>query len=692
MRDGARAPDTALVNAVLAIVDRIGEIVEAIDAGASLDDSGEDLLIAALDAGAEAIAPVAQQAPTSLRVSNRSVRLSTELLDRMMSGMSDMVLARNELARRMRDADMHPDAEAALERLSATVADMRDTVTRTRMQRIEALFAAMPRMVRDTAADVGKQIALTIDGGDVELDREMIELLRDPLAHIVRNAIDHGIEAPDARLAIGKSDVGRLMVSARQSGNQIIVEVVDDGAGIDTARIVAKAVRAGVCTDFEADAMSETARLELIFAAGVSSRDAVTTISGRGVGMDVVRTNIEQLGGRVVLTNHPGRGLSIAIHVPLTLSIVSTIVIGAGDQRFALSRQSVEEIVSARGEAIRFDRIGDAAAVTVRGERLPLVSLAEVLGIGGGEPAMLAIVSSRQGRYALGIDAVLDAEELVIKPAAPAVMALGLYAGQTLPDSGLPMLLLDAAGVAIAGRLSFTELVSQIDEAPVVVADPAPSMLLFDDLDGRRRAIALAAVDRVETVTVDAVTDSGGRRYLVADGGLLPLHLAGPLPAAGELAVLRLTDGTTEIGYAIAEPRDIVALTAAPTPVDGDGYIAAIAMIADHPVEIVDALRLFASVAAAPAGRPLCLLHADREGWMTSFLKPTLEAAGYRCVIRVPDGEAATLALAMDDADAVAGLPMIRLSREPGEQDRIYRYDRGALLAAVAAQVGGRVR
>ncbi|WP_174291811.1 chemotaxis protein CheA [Sphingomonas bacterium] len=688
VRDGARVPDTALVNAVLAIVDRIGELVEAIDAGVALDDSSEDLLIAAL---AEDAAPIAQAAqPSFQRGASRSIRLNVDLLDRMMSGMSDMVLARNELARRMRDAAPDPQSEAALERLSATVAEMRDTVTRTRMQRIEALFAALPRMVRDTAADVGKQVLLSIDGGDVELDREMIELLRDPLVHIVRNSIDHGIEAPGNRRAIGKSEAGRLSISARQSGNQIVVEVGDDGAGIDVARIVAKAIQAGLCSEAEAAAMSDAARLELIFAPGLSSRDAVTALSGRGVGMDVVRSNIEQIGGRVSLTNTPGRGLSIAINVPLTLSIISTVVVGVEEQRFALPRQAIEEIVSTRNDTVRLDRIGDAAIAAVRGERLPLVSLAAVLGVADRLPAMLMIVATRLGRYALGIDTVLDTEELVIKPAAPAVMGSGIYAGQTLPDSGLPMLLLDAAGVAAAAGLSFVEGVQEQDDAAPVEEETAVLALMFDDLDGRRRAVALATVDRVETVPAAAIQPSGERMYLTVNGELLPLHLVGTVDPGLDASVLRLTDGERDIGYVIAEPIDIVALPASISPVPGDGFTAGIAMIDEMPVELIDVHALFAAQEIAPAARPLCLLHADGEGWMAGFLKPALEAAGYRCVTRVPAGQRAVLALAMDDASPPDDLPTIRLRRDRGGSDgSIYRYDREAVVAALADTLAG---
>ena len=683
VRDGIRVPDTALVNAVLAIVDRIGELVEAIDAGVALDDSAEELLIAALEQDA---APVAQAVqPSFQRGAARTIRLNVDLLDRMMGGMSDMVLARNDLARRLRDATLDPGIEAALERLSSTVAEMRDTVTRTRMQRIEALFAALPRMVRDTAADVGKQVALTIDGGDVELDREMIEMLRDPLVHIVRNAIDHGIEAPDRRRAVGKAEAGRLTIGARQSGNQIVVEVGDDGAGIDVDRVAAKAVAAGLCTEAEAATMSEAARLDFIFSPGLSSRDTVTAISGRGVGMDVVRANIEQIGGRVSLSNAPGRGLSISIHVPLTLSILSTVVVRADGQRFALPRQSVEEIVSVRSDSVRLERIGDAAIATVRGERLPLVSLAAVLGLGEEVPAMLAILATRHGRYVLGIDSVLDTEELVIKPAAPPVMASGLYAGQTLPDSGLPMLLLDGAGIAAAAGLSFVEPAQEQGGGEVAEEEPATPALLFDDLDGRRRVVALATVDRVETVPAAAIIHRGGRTHLAMDGTLLPLHLAGDLDGGRDATVLRLTDGERELGYVIAQPLDIVALPAEISAFPDGGAVAGLAMIDDEPVELIDAHALFAMLDMAVASRPLCLLHADADGWMAGFLKPTLEAAGYRCVTRVPTGEQALLALAMEDAPPAADLPTIRLRRQrEGGGDSIYRYDRGALVAALA--------
>ena len=693
VRSGERMPDTRLVNAVLAIVDRIGELVEAIDAGHALDDSGEDLLIAALDEGTETVAhanaPVPQRAPT------RSVRLSVDLLDRMMSGMSDMVLARNELARRLRDDGADPVVEAALERLSLTVAEMRDTVTRTRMQKIDALFSALPRMVRDTAAELGKSVTLAIEGADVELDREMIEMMRDPLVHIVRNAIDHGIEAPGERRRLGKRENGRLTVSARQSGNQIILEVTDDGRGIDVERVLTKLARSGRAEQ-ELRALSEKAKLDLVFEPGLTTKDDVSAISGRGVGMDVVRANIEQIGGRIELLNAPGRGLTLAIHVPLTLSIISTIGVGVGDQRFAIPRQGIEEIVSAHAEAIRIDMIGDTPAATVRERRMPLVDLGRILGLAGEDrqPAMLAIVGVPGGSYALALDAVLDSEELVIKPAAPAVMAVGAYAGQTLPDSGLPMLLLDCAGIAAMAGLRFDRAAVQEEEAAEMAVEGMQA-LLFHDLDGARRLVPLAAVDRIEPVSADAIRHSAGRLRLSIDGRIVPLAAQGPWQDRS-LSVLRLHDGEAEIGYAIAEALDILRLPEDLALAAGEGPIAGVVALDGEQIELLDLHWLFAHHAgeAMPAQPPLCLLDGEGSDWMRTFLRPAIEAAGYRVATRLQPGEQAAVVLAMEGAAAGVGAPApvvrLRTAREGRGDDTIYRYDRAALLGALASAAGRR--
>lgn len=699
-RSGERLPDRAMVNAVLAIVDRIGELVEAIDSGTSVEAAGDEPLIAALARGTDEVA--AAPAAAVQRAPARSIRLNVDLLDRMMSGMSDMVLARNELARRLRQGEIDPAAEAALERLSLTVGEMRDTVTRTRMQKIDALFSALPRIVRDTAASLGKSVRLQVEGADVELDREMIEVMRDPLVHIVRNAIDHGIEGPMERRRAGKRETGRLIVSARQSGNQIIIEIVDDGRGIDSDALIRKLVATGQRSERELQELPDKAKLALVFEPGLSSRDEVSEISGRGVGMDVVRSSIEQIGGRVDLDSVPGRGLRIAIHVPLTLSIISAIVVGVGTQRFAIPRQAIEEIVTDRGDAIRIDRIGDSHMASVRNRRMPLVGLADLLGLQRDVAAadamgqMLAIISVGTGSYALAVDTVLDNEELVIKPASPAVMCTGLYAGQTLPDSGLPMLMLDCAGLASEAGLDFSrdDRFEDADGAEAEAEDPGLPALLFQDLDGVRRAVALAIVDRVEQVDPDCIRFSAGRHRLAIDGQLLPLvaqaDLVGIRPA-----ILRLKDGESELAYAIDEAIDIVVLRGDIAPAAVPGIIGGVAMLDGEQVELLDGYWLFGEHGRDVSDtdrRPLCLLSGDTDGWMASFLTPLLEGAGYRVATQAAIGEGVAVVLSADEAPPPQSpAPVVRLRRRKAAdagEDSIYRYDRAALLGAIEARTG----
>ncbi len=688
VRAGERLPGPALVNAILAIIDRIGEIVEAIDAGEALVEDGETLLIAALGGTITGDVIPAQPTPTvdtgniiaAVRAApKRSVRLSVDLLDRMMSGVSDMVLARNQLARHLRMMS-DPRLESMLERLSISVDELRDTVTRTRMQRVESLFSALPRLARDAAAALDKSVSLTIEGGDVELDREMIELLRDPLVHLVRNAVDHGIEDRAERVIAGKPPTGRLRVVARQAGNLIIIEIADDGRGIDSDRLLVKALQAQPSRAGELAGLDEEERLRLIFEPGLSSRDEVTALSGRGVGMDVVKANVEQAGGRISLASRPGHGLTIALEVPLTLAILNAVIVDAAGTRFAIPRQSVDEIVAVDGGAVRVDRLASGAMVLLRGQRLPMVSLPMLLGQDAVAfaPRYLAIVSLREGRFALALDGVRDTQELVVKPAAPAVMSAGIYAGQMLPDDGAPILLLDCSAIAVRAALTFEPAADVIAEAEV---NEQVRALLFDDFDGVRRMIVSEAVDRIESVRPDAVRALAGGLWLTIGDRSIPVWPGNGAVASEIRKVLRLKLDDQEMAYPIADPIEIVPLpTEIAAPADHGGIIGGLAVIDGEPIELIDPLGLFAGLQIV-GERPLCLLHGAESGWMEAFLKPAIEQAGYRVVRNAPPGVTVALALAMEDDADTAPVPALRLSRERGRP--LYRYDRAALLAAL---------
>lgn len=705
VRAGRRQADAALVSAVLAIIDRISDMVEAIDAGNAFPEDGDEALILALQPDAEAAEEIftpsaAESAPSAKPApAQRSIRLPVELLDRVMSGVSDMVLARNDLARRLREVSTDASIDGPFERLSGIIAEVRDAMTRTRMQRIETLFVALPRLVRDLSAELGKQVMVDIEGGDVELDREMIETVRDPLTHIIRNSVDHGIESPAQRRAAGKREIGLLTLTARQSGNQIMIDIVDDGRGIDGQRLVDKAVAAGLIDAAEAARLSARERCDLIFEAGLSTAEAVTAISGRGVGMDVVRANIERVGGAVELDSTPGQGTRITIRVPLTLSIIPALTIGLGGQHFAIPRSSIEEIVHAGEDAIELTQLATVTLAKIRDRRLPCLALGDILRtpsastIGHGRLIVLRLAGG--DLFALAVDELHDHQELVVKPIAPAVMSTGLYAGTTLTDDGSPILLLDVAGIARAGGLTFETQDRAARVGPTgdqaAAGDP---VLLFIDLAGRRRAMRMGVVSRIDEVGRDALQFGAAGAKAVIDERLFSLAGA----SAGDLANLvddklrlfRLSDGTHEIAYALREVIDITALDSDILPATAPGEVEGITLIGGEPAEVIDVHWLFAQLADEPATRqPVCRLASD-EPWLQNFLRPLAEAAGYR-VVGDGDDTVADIAIGLADeaASATTAGEVIRLrnSREeqPAADGSVYRYDRDGLIAAFAA-------
>src|SRR4051812_33763434 len=707
VRAGRRHPDGALVSAVLAVIDRIGEMVAAIEAGEDMPTGDDNHLIDALAPGAEgaAVPPaVAAEAATRSSSAPRTIRLSVELLDRVMSTVSDMVLARNELARRLRESTSDVPVDGAFERLSSIIAEMRDAITRTRMQRIENLFVGLPRMVRDLSAELGKQVLVDIDGGDVELDREMIEMIRDPLTHIIRNAVDHGIEKPAERLKAGKREIGILAVTARQSGNQILIDIHDDGRGIDGKKLVEKAIGAGTIDKDAATQLSPREQLALIFEAGLSTAKEVTSISGRGVGMDVVRSNVERIGGIVEVDSKLGEGTRMTLRVPLTLTIIPALTVSIAGQHFAIPRSAIEEIVRANGESVTLERIGGAGVATIRGRRVPQVSLAEILGLKSEveevDRRLIVIRVAGGDVYALSVDRIHDHEELVVKPAAPAVMATGLYAGTTLADDGSPILLFDASGIAEVGgvKLEAQERAARIAEGPAAAESKATAVLLFHGLDGGRRALRLAVVDRIEEVPISAIKRAAGQLRVQVGDAILPLAGA-ELEQLGQdkVRVFRLNDGAHEIGYAFAEVVDFAAIESDVIHAERPGEISGVSLINGEPAELVDAHWLFANHvgAASRATEPLVCRMPGDDPWMQNMLRPIVEAAGYRVVGDEHPGDTDLVIVSEGSevaADSAKNAIRLRTEPEPANKkdDSIYRYDRAGLLMALKSVGSGR--
>jgi two-component system chemotaxis sensor kinase CheA len=732
-RAGRREPDRHLVTGVLGIIDRIAQMIDAIEAGESFPEGGDEDLIAALDilheaptgeglegaeagsmGGLEDASPVPSAAsedpavtafPNGRRAADaqRTIRLPVELLDRVMSGVSDMVLARNDLAHRLRQAGTQPTIDGPFERLTTILSDVRDAITRMRMQRIETLFGALPRLVRDLSAELGKQVMVDLDGGDVELDREMIETIRDPLTHIIRNAIDHGIEAPSARLQQGKREIGLLAIAARQSGNTISIVISDDGRGLDEERIVAKAVATGLVAASERANLTREKALNLIFEPGFSTAETVSNVSGRGVGLDVVRQNLEKVGGSIKVGSVPGEGTTFTLQIPLTLSIIAGLTVEAGGQRFAIPQSYVEEIVQASSRALDFTRMGETALITFRGVRVPCLMLGEVLGLSestGREPTLVMLRLASGDLFALAVEGIHTHGDLVVKPLAPAVMRSGLYAGSTLLDDGTPVLLLDVANIAAQHHLvsdARARVIGALDDAADTAAEAAERAMLFTDFTGRRSAVRLELVQRIETAPAHAIDRSAARPRVVIDGLILPLIGLPETPLTQHrVRLLRLSDGSCEVLYAVREVEDAVELAQPLAPVPEDPLVEAITLIGGKPATLIDAHALFARYGEPPvaAARPRCILPEGE--WARAILAPLVTAAGYDIL---PEGDAAaaepgTIGILFEDVYEVAealGRPLparvIRLRDQPDApagSPTIYRYDREALLAALA--------
>lgn len=732
VRRGNRQANPALVSAVLGIVDRLSELCAALGASGTEpagDDSGVVAALAVVNDAAETVpeivpdadhgaadAPARAEDDATTELQNwRSIRVPLPLLDSVMTGVTDIVLARNEFARLLRESGADASVVASFDRLSDSIAGMRQSVSQMRMQRIDKLFAPLPRIVRDLAQEMGKKIKFATSGGEVELDREMMENIRDPLIHIVRNAIDHGIEPLDERVAAGKGVTATISVSARQSGNQIEIMVSDDGRGLSPDTLVAKAVAARRLTAAEARALGPREKLDLIFRPGFSTAKAVTSVSGRGVGMDIVKSNLEKIGGVIELRNEEGKGLTILLRVPMTLTIISGLMVRAAGQYFAIPRGAVREILLETSDSVRIDRLGGGELATVRGEQFPLLRLETILGCmpdaqDDAEDRALVLIRPGQAQsYALSVAAIHDHEELVIKPAAPMIMATGLYAGTTLPDNGRPVLLLDVQGLLAAAAIEGGDAGRDADRsaeeeaAECAAARNAPQLLLFRDVGGRVRGIRLSVIERVEEVPALALFESAGAVQVQIGEDIFPVH-ADQLPDGhAPVKLLRLHDGHSMLCYPIAGVIDIVRLPEMMQPAATPGLVAGVVLVGGDPVELIDPFWLMEQYAAtAPATarhQPLCRLADDHDGWGDNFLAPILRSAGYRVMAHAADtDETPDVLLCLGGSSHVcghveAGIPIVRLRASATaagpDDDSVYRYDRAALLDALRRVGGG---
>ncbi|WP_245612320.1 chemotaxis protein CheA [Actinotalea ferrariae] len=518
----------------------------------------------------------------------------------------ELVLARNAITRLADDA-ADIDLVRASQRLSLIASELQEGVMKTRMQPIEHVWSKVPRMVRDLAAACDRQVRLEMVGGDTELDRSLLEAIKDPLTHLIRNAVDHGIEPAAERVAARKNAAGLLTLRAYHAGGQVVVEVIDDGKGIDPERVAAKAVERGLRTARQVSAMAPAELLQLLFLPGFSTAEAVTNVSGRGVGMDVVRTKIEAIGGTVDVESVVGRGTTWRLRIPLTLAIMPALTVECDGQRYAIPQVSMLELVAldtGAAGAGGIEHVRSAAVYRLRGELLPLVDLRDVFGAPErptDASTVIAVLQADTLRFGLVVDRVLNTEEIVVKPLSPRLKAIGLYAGATLLGDGRVSLILDVQ--AIGRRCMGVEVVDAERSATAADAVHRETVqVLVAGIGGDRRvAIPLAVVTRLETLPAAMLEHVGGREVVQYRGSITPVvrldRLLGSMVTdRDELTVVVSTRGDRSVAIVVEEIVDIVDDDAAAHSDLGDHGLVGSTVLKDRVTELLDVRSAIAAV------------------------------------------------------------------------------------------------
>ena len=711
VRDKGVVPDSSFVSAIFAAIDQIRVMLQAL-AETRAEPAGNDAALIGLLEAATIIVPrlpescAAPQgggpqagasgatAANAFRAHSGTVRVSIALLDRLMGIASELVLARNALLRSTRHGEEIP--ANLIEHVSTCVTDLQDGINRTRMQPIEALWTPLPRLVRDLGQELAKDMDLVLEGGDTEIDRQLLEVIRDPITHMVRNAADHGLESPDMRRRLGKPAKGTIKLSALQSGGHIHIDLSDDGRGIDPDRLRARAIAMGLLDAAEAETLSESAAQALIFEPGLSTAASVTAISGRGVGMDVVRSNLERIGGSVEVRSRVGHGSSFLIRVPLTLTIVPALIVGVDGRSYAIAQSSIREIVRLK-DMNALKTVGGRSMIELRNTFIPVIDMAGMFGTNvppGAERWGVIIDAAGMGRVVLLVDAVSDQEEIVIKPVAPLIAATGVYAGTTVLGNGEAALVLDLPGVVeragIGAGAAIEENVAVADNT----IDAGASWMLFETGSGAMKALPLALVARIESLDRTAVSLAGGHWVLRHEDRLLPLNSLDGEPG-GDLALI-LDDGRGRVALPVMRVVDIVstALTIErPALTPG---IAGVAALDGASVEVVDSGWLMSGAGTGISPMHGSILIVGNRQFSISLLKPLLESAGHSTFVAADKVEAQALidggmtfdlVLADDGEPASAENNQVKLrlaSAVNGSAgEGIDPYDRAGLLEAV---------
>ncbi|MDR3440763.1 chemotaxis protein CheW [Telmatospirillum sp.] len=687
---------------------------------------------------------IANEVPKESAVAAQTIRVNVELLENLMTLVSELVLTRNQLLQMVRGND---DSEFAtpLQRLSHITTDLQEGVMKTRMQPIGNAWAKLPRIVRDLSVEMNKKIDLQMIGAETELDRQVLELIKDPLTHMVRNSADHGLESTNERRLIGKPEVGKIVLNAYHEGGHIIIEISDDGRGLNIARIRQKVMANGLATESEVEQMTDQQVSQYIFRAGFSTAEKVTSVSGRGVGMDVVRTNIEKIGGTIELKTQQGRGTSFIIKIPLTLAIVSALIVECAGERFAIPQISVLELVRTTANSEHgIEVINNAPVLRLRDRLLPLVSLRTLLRLGGDaeERTETFIVVTQVGAYTFGIivDRVFDTEEIVVKPVAPILRHISMFSGNTILGDGSVIMILDPNGIAgstgeiVGGSQAATETAAARD----LHAEDRQSLLVFRAGGNDLKGVPLALVARLEEIEVEQIEHSHGKPVVQYRGKLMPLVTIDgsfDVRTEGRQPVLVFADRERSMGLVVDEIVDIVEeRLKVELSVDQPGLIGT-AVVSGKATDIIDAGFYLTQAWGDWFGSPEQEFQGENEGkrillvddspFFRNLLTPLLSVAGYEVVSVDSADKALSLREAGDTFDAIisdiempgmngfdfaqavrsegrwAKVPLVALSshatekdfergREVGFTDYVAKFDRDALLQTLAQSLSAK--
>jgi len=769
-RDGEQPVTSRDVTLILATIDRIKHIITELER-TSVEPPGQDddlilrlerssggagrreidpAILAAFDEP-EAPPPVQEAAPPRggtvtdavdpAPARQQTIRVAVNTLEHLMTMVSELVLTRNQLldiARRHEDNRF----SVPLQRLSHVTAELQESVMKTRMQPIGTAWQKLPRLVRDLSDELGKPIDLVMRGADTELDRQVLDIIKDPLTHMVRNAADHGLESPAERRALGKPERGTIRLGAYHEGGTITIEIADDGRGLDIPAIRAKAIARGLAPAAEIERMSDAQVAKFIFHPGFSTAETVTAVSGRGVGMDVVKTNIELIGGVIDIHSEPGRGTVFTVKIPLTLAIIAALIVSVGDQRFAIPQMAVLELVRVRpGSEQRIETVNGAPVLRLRERLLPVMSLARILERPGaaGDDGFIVVLQVGRQRFGLLVDGVFHTEEIVVKPMSRKLRHLQVFSGNTILGDGAVVLIIDPNGISRAlgahgvDAAAFDDAMAEMEDEREEEIE-STSLLVFRAGGPGQKAVQLSLVTRLEEIDASRIEWIGDRPFVQYRGRLMPL-----VPASEKLAIrkegtqpiLIFSDADRAMGLIVDDIVDIVDERLVIDPVPQRPDLVGSTVVRGQATELINVAHFLPLAhedwlcrAAVPSAPIRTVLLVDDSDFFRGMLAPVLRAAGYRLVLAASVDEALDVLGSQRVIDVVVSdiempgktgfdlieslradqrtqhLPVIALSSyiSPAIVERARRYsgvefvakfDRGGLLAALAATLDG---